>query len=317
MNAVDSPPNAERRAPLTPPPPMSAETATRGRPAGLSRASGWSTLLWPPLVIATLLLVVPQAFYVWLSFHRDLGMGQTGTAFTFGNYARVLTDVFYLKTIWVTFYLSVMGTVVGLLLALPCAYLLARMKARWASHLLALLLMASFITLVVKVLGLSLLINREGLINAALRGIGLIDEPLQLTSNGVGVVIGLVQYTLPLLVMILLSVIQTIPESLEEAAEIHGASWLGTLRRVVLPIAAPGIINGALITFNMNMGAFTSAVLLGGGKVLTLPLLIQQKIVQDVSYGTGATLSTILLVFVLALNAAFAFFFRARRREPR
>ena len=87
-----------------------------------------------------------------------------------------------------------------------------------------------------------------------------------------------------------------------EVEGLQGASRLGVFRRVVLPLAMPGIVTGGLIAFNMSMGAFTSAVLLGGGRVLTLPVLIQRKIVFDVDYPLGSALSTALVVSVLALN---------------
>ena len=91
---------------------------------------------------------------------------------------------------------------------------------------------------------------------------------------------------------------------LEQAARIDGAGTLTIARRVVLPLAMPGVVMGGLIAFNMSMGAFTSAVLLGGGRVLTLPVLIQRKIVFDVDYPLGSALSTALVVSVLALNVA-------------
>jgi ABC-type spermidine/putrescine transport system permease subunit I len=69
----------------------------------------------------------------------------------------------------------------------------------------------------------------------------------------------------------------------------------------------PGIVAGGLIAFNMSMGAFTSAVLLGGGRVLTLPVLIQRKIVFDVDYPLGSALSTTLLVVVFLCNVLFTF----------
>jgi ABC-type spermidine/putrescine transport system permease subunit I len=118
-------------------------------------------------------------------------------------------------------------------------------------------------------------------------------------------------------VLLLFSVIQTIPVSLEHAAEIHGASPLGVVRRLVLPLAMPGVVAGALIAFNMSMGAFTSAVLLGGGRVLTLPVLIQRKIVSDVDYPLGSALSTTLLVVVFALNVVCSSLLLRARRAPR
>lgn len=278
---------------------------------------GWSLLLWPPLAIALCLLVVPQALFVAMSFYRNLGMGQIADTFTIENYTRILSDGYYLGSIWLTIYLSACATVIGVAFAFPTAYLLARMRSKWVSYLVILLLVSSFVTVVIKVLGLTLLIEQEGLVNRLLRSIGLIDQSLALTNNRVGVLIGLVQYTLPLIVMLLFSALQTIPRSLEDAAEIHGASWLSTLRRVVLPLAKPGLVGATLIAFNMCMGAFTSAVLLGGGRILTLPVLIQRKIVLDADYPVGAALSTLLLLLVVLLNLFFVALLKlSARRTP-
>jgi len=301
-----------------------ALTAAASAPAGRKRPAGehpygpgWTHFLWPPLLLALALLVLPQAVFVAMSLYRNLGMGMVDETVTFENYRRILTDPYYLRSMAMTVYLSAGATAIGLLLAFPTAYLLVRLRTKWVSYLIVLLLISSFVTVVIKVLGLSLLIDPEGLINRILRGLGLIAQPLALTNNEVGVMIGLVQYTLPLLVMVLFSVVQTIPKSLEDAAEIHGATWPSMIRRVLLPLARPGLIGGALIAFNMNMGAFTSAVLLGGGKVLTLPVLIQRKIILDVDYPTGAALSSVLLVVVLLLNLALALGLRRGRRGRR
>ena len=72
--------------------------------------------------------------------------------------------------------------------------------------------------------------------------------------------------------------------------------------RVVFPLSLPGVVTGALIVFNLCMGAFVSAALLGGGKVLTLPVVIERTIVLDIEYAMGGTLSAILLVSVILIN---------------
>jgi putative spermidine/putrescine transport system permease protein len=102
--------------------------------------------------------------------------------------------------------------------------------------------------------------------------------------------------------MLLFGVIQNIPASLEEAALVHGASDWRLARRVLLPLAWPGLVTAGLISFNMNMGAFTSAVLLGGGNVLTFPVLIQRKIILEVDYPTAAALSVLLTLAVVIIN---------------
>jgi putative spermidine/putrescine transport system permease protein len=268
------------------------------------RARAWRWLLWPALGVSFLLFALPQVFFIAMGLHRNLGFGRISESYSLANYGRILTDPLYLSSFALTLRLSLAVTVIGLVLGFPTAYVLARAGARWASFLVSVLLISSFITVVIKVLGLIVILSQNGLVNAFLLRLGLVRAPVPLLSNQPGVLIGLVHYTLPFLVLILFSMIQTIPRSLEEAAEIQGATRLGVFRRVILPLAMPGVITGSLIAFNMSMGAFTSAVLLGGGRVLTLPVLIQRKIVFDVDYPLGSALSTTLLVVVFLINVA-------------
>ena len=269
----------------------------------LESNAGWRWVLWPALVISFLLFALPQAFFIAMSLHRNLGFGRLSPAFTTANYVHILTDPLYLSSLLLTIYLSLAATLIAVALAFPTAYVLARLAPRWASLLISGLLISALVTVVIKVLGLVVILSENGLVNTLLVALGA-RTPVPFLSNRTGVLVGLIHYTLPLLVLLLFSVIQTIPIGLEHAAEIHGASRLGVLRRLVLPMAMPGVVAGALVAFNMSMGAFTSAVLLGGGRVLTLPVLIQRKIVFDVDYPLGSALSTTLLVVVFVLNVA-------------
>jgi putative spermidine/putrescine transport system permease protein len=263
---------------------------------------GYDLALLGALAASVLLFLVPQFFFVRQSLYENLGLGQVGTELTLTNYKTLLTDRFYLAAFGRTLALSAAATVVGLLLAAPAAYYLARLRAAWVRWLIVLLLISSFVSIVVKVLGLTMLLGTNGPIPATLRLLTGGWWSLSLLHNGTAVVIGLVQYTLPLLVMLLFGVIQNIPVSLEEAALVHGASDWRLARRVLLPLAWPGLVTAGLISFNMNMGAFTSAVLLGGGNVLTVPVLIQRKIILEVDYPTAAALSVLLTLAVVLIN---------------
>jgi putative spermidine/putrescine transport system permease protein len=130
-------------------------------------------------------------------------------------------------------------------------------------------------------------------------------------------VIGLMHFTLGFGVLLLYSVISTIPRSLEDAAAIHGASRPRVFWRVVLPLSLPGAIAGGLIMFNLCMGVFVSAAILGSGKVLTLPVLIQRTIILENRYAMGAALAAVLLVGALLINLISVLVlmrFRATRR---
>lgn len=266
----------------------------------------WRNHLILPAILSLALLVLPQASFILMSFHEDIGLGQVSESTTLANYATIFTDRVYLRSIWLTIYLSAAATAIGLLVGFPTAYALAR-TGGWVARLaLSLTLTASLITIVIKLLGLNLLLGSSGPVNQFLILTGIVSAPVTLVNNQWGVLIGLVQYTLPVLILVLFSVAQTIPESLEEAAAVHGASRAYIFFRVILPLAQTGLVNGGLIAFNMSMGAFTSAVLLGGGRVRTMPVLIQEKMMQSTDYGMGSALATVLLVLVFLMNVAVA-----------
>lgn len=267
-----------------------------------TRQVRWGRFLVLPAFVSFALLILPQAAFVALSFHKDLALGAVSDAFSLDNYLTIFTDPLYLRSIGLTFYLSAITTIIVICIGFPAAYAFSRWN-RFASTLsLSLVLTTSLVTIVIKILGLNVLLQSTGLINGFLLYLHVISAPVPLLNNQIGVVIGQVQYTLPIVIITLFSVMQTIPVYLEEAAAVHGASRLTIFLDVLIPLAKVGLVSSGLVAFNMSMGAFTSAMLLGGGRVQTMPVLIQQKIIQSTEYGMGAALSTVLLAFVFFIN---------------
>jgi len=166
---------------------------------------------------------------------------------------------------------------------------------------------------VIKVYGIIVIFSADGGLNKLMMALGLLDRPYTIIGNQTGVVIGLMQFTMGFGVLLLYSVVRTIPVSLEEAATVHGASRIRVFWRVILPLSLPGVIVGALMIFNMCMGAFTSAALLGGGRVFTLPVLIQRAVIIKTEYGMGAALAAVLLVSVILINLISVFLLKRLR----
>jgi putative spermidine/putrescine transport system permease protein len=277
----------------------------------------WPLFLLPPLLVSLLLFVVPQIAFLRSSLFRNVGYGQTGSTLTVENYARFFTDEFYQAALLRTAALSLIDAAVCLAVGFPIAYRLARSRSRWRSTWLTLLVASSLVTVVIKALGMMILLSANGPLNQAVLALRLVREPLKLLNNDVGVVLGLVHYTLPLVILILFSVLQTIPEDLEAAARTLGAAPWRAVGRVVLPLAVPGLVAASLMAFNLAMGAFTSTALLGGGKVLTLPVLIQRKVVLEVDYPFAATIAVVLLASGVLLNVlVLRMALRLRRGAP-
>ena len=262
----------------------------------------WEWVLIPPLLLSFGLLVASQFVFLRGSFFADLGVGRLGDTFSLRNYLRIFSDGFYLSSLWLTVKLSAITTASTLIIGFPVAYTLARMRSKVSMYLLAMITAASFVTIVIKLLGLNIIFSSSSQLNVVLMGTGLVSEPITILGKTLGVTIGLMYFTLAFFVILLYGVVLSIPRALEEASQILGASRLRTYWRVVVPLALPGLVGSSLIVFNLCLGAFTSAALLGAGKVLTLPVLIQRTVLQDTKYGMGGALSVVLLVAGLLIN---------------
>ncbi len=273
----------------------------------------WWILLIPPLVVGFTLVAASQFVFLRSSFFEDLGLGRVGDELVVGNYVQFLTDGFYLKILWVTVKTSALAALATLILGFPVAYLIARMRSSWSMILLAGIVVSTFITIVIKVYGLIVIFSADGLFNRTMLAIGLFDKPFSVFGNETGVVIGLMHFTLGFGVLLLYSIIQTIPNSLESAAQIHGANRWRVYYRVIFPLSLPGVTAMLLMVFNMCMGAFTSAALLGGGRVFTLPVMIQRVVMMDIKYSMGATIAAVLLVSVILINILSIYLLRRLR----
>ncbi len=262
----------------------------------------WHLLLMPSLVVTLLLMVASQVIFIKGSFYQDLGLGRVGDELTLENYVKFFTDSFYLRSLWLTVKVSFLATLWTIVIGYPVAYVIARSGPRLAMIMMALIVSSSFISIIIKVFGLMIIFSSTGWINQTLIWLGLIDRPFSIIGNISGVVVGLIHFCIGFAVLLLYSVIQTIPRSLEEAAQIHGASRARVIWRVILPLSLPGVIVGSLTLFNLNMGAFTSAALLGGGRIFTLPVLIQRTVILDANYSIAGTIAAILLVSVVLIN---------------
>jgi putative spermidine/putrescine transport system permease protein len=200
--------------------------------------------------------------------------------------------------------------------AVPVAYIIARMTSRWAMLFLSLVVVAQFVTIAIKVLGLIVLFSPDGIVNKLFLALGLIEETFTILGTFAGVITGLMYYSLGFAVLLIYSVVLTIPRSLEEAAQIHGANRLGVYRRIILPLATPGIVISSLMVFNISIGGFASTALIGAGKILTLPVIVQQTVIVQSNFGMGATLAVVLLLAVILINLFSVAIVKRIRRGP-
>jgi putative spermidine/putrescine transport system permease protein len=282
----------------------------------------WATRFALPLLLlpATLILglfLLALAQLLVLSFqHQVVGGAANSTAFTLDNYVRFLTDGYYLGVLLDTFKLGLGVTALSVVVGYPLAYLIARSPRRWRGTLRLLVLAPLLVSVVVRTYGWVILLAGNGPLNQVLLATGLIQEPLKLLFNDVGVTIGLLHVFLPTMVLASVGVIEGIDPATEEAAASLGGPPWRTFVEVTLPLSLPGVVAGSMLVFSLTIAAYVTPALLGGPSLLILPTLIYQQVIVVLDWSFGAATATILLLAsvlvllvyqrVLALNRVYA-----------
>lgn len=233
------------------------------------------------------------------------------------NYRALLGSTTYLKIFLNTFSVSALVTVVTLAIGFPVAWALAIMPSRWASIVFAILLLSMWTNLLTRTYAWMVLLQRTGVINKTLMALGLISEPLPLVNNLVGVTIGMTYIMLPFIILPLYGVIRKIDPAILQAAALCGATRWQALTRVLIPLATPGMVSGALMVFVMSLGYFVTPALLGGTANMMLAELIAQFVQSLVNWGMGGAAALVLLVVTLTLYAVQLRLFGTARMEGR
>jgi len=258
-------------------------------------------LLGPSLMVIGAVLVAPLVLMLVYSLYRFVPGKITDYTLTIANYTRIFTDIFYLKVIVETVQLGLFVTILSLLLGYPVAFFLARTRTRLQPVLVYLIFVPMMISLVVRAYGWMVLLGYNGVVNAVLLWLGVIDTPLRLLYTVNAVVLGLVEVLLPFMVVPLLSAMKDIPPSVEEAARALGATPFKTFLRVTLPLSVPGAISGSLMVFSLSITAYALPALLGGAKVKMISAIAYDSMLVSYNWPFGSAVGIVMVVVSTAL----------------
>src|SRR2546423_13049595 len=159
-----------------------------------------------------------------------------------------------------------------------------------------------FVGNAVRAAGWMVAFGSKGLINSSLMGLGVLSNPLEIMSSGSAVIVGITAVNLPFMVLTLQSVIEGIDRSVEEAAFNLGATPLQMARRVLFPLAMPGVLAGTILTFILAMNAYATPVLLGGPRFQMMGPLVYNQFVQQNNWPFGGAIAFILMTGTLILT---------------
>lgn len=256
----------------------------------------------PAGLLVCVLLVAPMVMMARISLNHYDAASLMVEALTGANYLRAVADPYYQRVMLMTLGVAVFCTVVTVILAFPAAYWLSRMDSRLKSLVTILTMFPLLVGNVVRSAGWIALLGNDGLINAALQGVGLNTAPLKLLYTPGAVVIGIIGIVLPYMVLTLSAVIEGIPRQTEEVAANLGARPFTVFRRVVLPLAMPGVIAGGVMVFILSMNAYATPVLLGGPQFQMMAPAVYDQFNRVSNWPFGAALAFILLAVTLMMT---------------
>ncbi len=255
---------------------------------------GLLPLITPSLVLV-LFFAIPMGMMIGISFQS-----QTEGSPTLASYSRFFSNDLVLAGLARTVVMSGLVALCVTVLAYPLAYYLARATSRWRTVIFALAIAPELAGVVLRTYGWLIILEDRGFINSALIWTGLITEPLPLSKNLFGVVVGLTHVILPFGVLSLLTSLQGINPNLEKSAQILGASRLAVIRHIILPLSVPGIVSSFLIGFTMAASAYATPALLGGAGFKVMATMVYEQVLFYLDWPFAAVMANVLLILMLA-----------------
>ena len=257
------------------------------------------------------LLVLPLALVVLFSFGDRSASGGYAGGFTTDNYASVLRTPGALVT---SLTLSIIGTLLCLVVALPLAYFIATRARRRKSLFILLLVVPFWTSFLIRTYAWLLILGPDGL--AGFLG-GLVgNDRFRILGTEFGVLVGLVYGYLPLMVFPLYVTLERMDRSLVEASKDLGAGRLATFRQVTLPIALPGLITGSILVFIPMMGEYVIPQILGYGQVFTMGNALVLRFLEVRNWPAGAAFA-VTLIAAMVVTVSLYLWLTNRGRQAR
>ena len=269
-----------------------------GRRESLGLANLTELLPATPLIaLFSLAFVLPLVMLVLVSLFRTPQFNAMGA----DQYVRFLSDGFNLQVLLDTLVLGVEVATLTLVLAYPLGLVYLAVGAFARTLITFLILLPLLTSTVVRTFAWIVILGREGIVNSAMLSLGLWGQPARLLYSWGGLVIALAQIQLPLMALPVINSLLRVNPNLLKAAEGLGAAQPRVFLTVLLPLTLPGAIAGWLLVFAAAVTAFITQTLVGGGRIILMPLYIYQQAMGVQDWPFSAALSLIFTVAVVGI----------------
>ncbi len=259
------------------------------------RSSTFYLLMAPVLLWLILLIVIPHLDMFFRSFRFESDNG--AMVFSLNNYLSFFEDQIYWLTFVKTALYSIGVTFLAFVVTFPVAFYLTKVVAKkYSSFMVLLLLIPIWIGELVTIYGWMILLSDNGVINNFLVGVGLIDSPIVMLYTNFSMTIGLLYMSMLFMIIPMMSALESLDDSLIEAASDLGASKWTIFRQIIIPYTTPGIASGGIIVFMLVIGDYVAPNILGGKSSLWFTEQIYNKFLATFNWNEGAAFGFLLLM---------------------
>lgn len=255
---------------------------------------GFVFFFTPVFLWLSLLFVLPHLELLRLSFLGTDYYGKSGL--TLSNYSAFFSEPAYWLTFARTAVYSITITLIILLIALPMAFYITKIVGLRMRGLLTLMIIIPFwVSTLIRVYGWMIILRESGIINRLMIGLGLWTTPVEMLYNDVSLVVGLVHTNLLFMLIPIIGVMDSLDDSLIEAASNLGASKLMIWWKIILPHCMTGIMSGSIIVFMLITGSYITPALMGGKNSQWFTQQIYNQFIIAFNWNQGAAFGFLLL----------------------
>lgn len=282
-----------------------------------ARGPFWGTFGLPVFWLIAF-FIIPLSIIWAYSFGRTFGMTEIAVTGTMSNYVRAFQPI-YLQILFKSLSIAGLTTLLCLIIGFPVALMLTFASNRTKVWLLLAIMLPFWTNLLIRTYALMAVLRTRGFLNSSLEAIwsafGGHFTPLPMLHNTFAVVLGLVYVNLPFLVLPLYAALDRLDRSLLEASLDLGAGHIRTIFQVVVPLAAPGIISGVLITFIPALGSYLTPDLMGGADSQMIASVIERQFKRANDWPFGAALSFLLMYLTIIAMVVQGWIGRLQRKR--
>jgi spermidine/putrescine transport system permease protein len=251
-------------------------------------------LILPVLLWLVILIVLPHLDLLISSFQVD---GDAGKVFSLEHYASFFKSKIYWLTFINTAAYAIGITILAFIITFPVAFYLTKViSKKYSSFLALLLLIPLWVGELVTVYGWMIILGDHGIINTFLIKIGLINTPIDMLYTNFSMTIGLLYISMLFMVVPIMSTLESLDDSLIEAASDLGASKWTIFTKIIIPYSMPGITSGGIIVFMLVIGDYVAPDILGGKSSLWFTEQIYNEFLSTFNWGEGAAFGFLLLM---------------------